>query len=184
MAYNELFTAPESSAGGERAECIDSDMIYTLEQIKTIRGAVAEGREAMRQTREFDPIVFARAFIAHGGIQIPGAPDDVKKRREIEGWLVQSLEQGAPVNNDRTLLREFNRARAETQWTEAAESESVVGFRLKLPPQAEFSPIGHELTKQDHGLGAMVYRKGEIAVLPPECDGSIFTPIIEHEVEQ
>ncbi len=138
----------------------------------------------MRREGKYDPLVFARVFIAGGGVQIPGQPDNEAARRRIADLLLGSLVSGHPVTDDKTVVREFHRARAEANWTEAAERDEVVGFRLKLSPAAWLNPACRRLGKEDHGLGSMVFRKGEIIVLPPECDGTTFIPVRRHELEE
>jgi hypothetical protein len=157
---------------------------YLPEQVQIIRGAVARGREAMRRRGRFDPVVFARAFIEHGGIQIPGQPDVQEARENIAREVLSLLASGAPESRDATVAREVRRARAESDWTRHAEADKVVGFRLHLGPGAERSPVCQTLLNVDHGLGQGVYRKAEVAVLPPDCDDSSFAPVLEDEVEQ
>lgn len=153
---------------------------YTPEQLSQIRLAVAQGREAMRAAGRFEPLVFARAFVAAGGAQVPGGVGD---DRSLGARLLHALEHGE-VASDALLAREIERARNEARWAQLAESEAVVGFHLRLPPAALLDPKCRELLKADHGLGAAVFRKAEIVVLPAACDGASFTPVYEHEIEQ
>jgi hypothetical protein len=157
---------------------------YLPEQVQAIRRAVARGREAMRRQGRFDAAVFVRTFIEHGGIQIPGEPNAQQARENVAREVLSVLASGAPAGGDATVAREVRRARAESDWTRYAETEKVVGFRLLLGRAAERSPVCQTLLDVDHGLGQGVYRKAEVAVLPPECDGSSFTPVLEDEVEQ
>ena len=157
---------------------------YTPEQVTTIRAAIVEGYEAMRQQGKFEPLVFAHAFIGHGGIQIPGKPANEKARRKVAQQLLRSLETGGRTSKDATVVREVNRAQMEAQWAAAAVSDKVVGFRITLSPNAQANPNCLAIVGADHGLGEAVFRKLEIVILPPECDGYTITPVLEDEVEQ
>ncbi len=138
----------------------------------------------MQREGRYDPLVFARAFIDHQGMQIPGEPDDETGARELADLLMRSLAAAEPLGNDATLRREFQRACSEAAWVQAAESERLVGFRFQPGPLAAQNPVCRMFVDQDRGLGAMVFPKGEIVVLPPECDGSTFVPVYEHDVEE
>lgn len=154
---------------------------YTPEQRERIRLAIAHGRDAMRVAGQFEPLVFARAFIAAGGLQVPGAAADTAA---LAARVVTALEQNESGNADALVAREVERARAEARWTQLAESDAVVGFHLQLPGAARLDAACREILKSDHGLGAAVFRKFEIVVLPPACDGARFTPVYDHEIEQ
>lgn len=158
-------------------------MNYTDAQVAEIRAAIAEARAVMRARAEFSPLQFALAFIAHGGVHVPGEPRGLAAET-LASELIASLETGRLVRNDPHLAREVLRAHTEAQWAEAAESDSVVGFRLELSAAAQAHPICRGIAKVDRGLGAHVFRKAEIAVLPPACDGARFTAVREDEVEQ
>ena len=161
-----------------------SAMEYTSAQVHTIEIAIQRGREAMQQSKRFDALVFARAFIDHGGVQIPSQPDNETKREQIAAQLIAALESGRSTSADPTLARELRRAHAEAHWASAAESDKVVGFHLKLGPAATLQGVCRELLTRDYGLGAGVFPKGRIMVLPPACDDHEFTPLLEDEVEQ
>ena len=153
---------------------------YTPEQLQQIRLAVAQGREAMRAAGRFEPVEFARAFVAAGGVQVPGAGDDPQLGSE----LLRALEHSTTVTGNALLTREIERARNEARWAALAESDAVVGFHLRLPPVALLDPKCRQILKADRGLGAAVFRKGEIVVLPAACDGASFTPVYDHDIEQ
>lgn len=155
---------------------------YTPEQIQRIRLAIAAGREAMRDAGQFQPLIFARAFVAAGGFQLPGRVDD-PATAGLAQELLKRLTDGGATDNP-LLKRELARAHAESRWAEAAEVDAVVGFRLELAPAALLDRNCREILKTDHGLGSAVFRKAEIVVLPAACDGAQFTPVYEHEVEQ
>jgi hypothetical protein len=157
---------------------------YLSSQIAAIRRAVVRGREDMHRRRSFEPIIFAQTFIAHEGVQIPGNPEAREASAEVARQVLSSLANGTLTSLDPTVAREVQRARTEAEWARHAESDKVVGFRLQLAPQAQRSTLCQALLNVDHGLGAAVYRKGEVVVLPPECDGSSFVPVSEDEVEQ
>ena len=154
---------------------------YTPEQLERMRLAIAQGREAMRTAGRFEPLIFARAFIAAGGLQIPGTSADTAP---LAARLVQALERDETSGSDALLTREIERARGEARWAKLAESDDVVGFHMQLPGAALLDPNCRALLKADHGLGAAVFRKAEIVVLPAACDGARFTPVYEHEIEQ
>lgn len=153
---------------------------YTPEQLERIRLAIGAGREAMRLAGRFEPLVFARAFVAAGGVQLPGKPGDAQS---LAARLIHALDSGE-VSTDPLLTREIERARAEARWAALAEADDVVGFRMELPPAALLDSKCREILKADRGLGAAVFRKAEIVVLPAACDGASFTPVYEHEIEQ
>jgi hypothetical protein len=157
---------------------------YLPDQIHAIREAAARGRDAMRRQGAFDPLVFARAFIEHDGIQIPGDPDAHEARERVGRQVLSALATGRVGSGDPAVARELKRARAEADWVRHAESHKVVGFRLTLGPHAQGSAVCQTLAGVDHGLGPGVFRKGELVVLPPECDDSSFMPVLEDEVEQ
>ncbi len=154
---------------------------YTPEQLDRIRLAIAQAREAMRVAARFEPLVFARAFIAADGLQVPGQPADTAP---LATRLLQALERDDASATDPLLAREIERARSEARWAKLAESDDVVGFHMQLPGVALLDPKCRALLKADHGLGAAVFRKAEIVVLPAACDGARFTPVYEHEIEQ
>lgn len=154
---------------------------YSPEQLEQIRLAVAQGREAMRAAGRFEPLVFARAFVAADGLQAPGAPI---AGGALAARLLRALEHGELAGGDALLAREIERARNEARWAQLAESDAVVGFHLRLPSAALLDPKCRAILKADRGLGAAVFRKAEIVVLPAACDGASFTPVYEHEIEQ
>jgi len=157
---------------------------YTPQQIKTIRHAVAAGREAVRKQSDFNPLTFAKVYAAHDGIQLPGVHDDASRRLRLTQRLLEMLEHGATTMDDPDLQREFHRVRMETRWAEAAQSDKVVGFRLQFDGVAAYQPECQALLATDHGLGAAVFRKAEVVVLPPGCHGGEFIPVVEDEIEQ
>jgi len=155
---------------------------YTPEQINVIRRAIAEAHEVMRQQQRFDALVFARAFVAHGGIQIPGDPENHKACQQVAQALIHQLKTGVSAD-DPTVQREVHRARTQAHWCAAATSDKIVGFRVTLSPAAQNNPECLALIGMDHGLGSAVIRKGEVLVVPPVCDGYAITPVQEDEVE-
>lgn len=155
---------------------------YTPEQTQRLRRAIAEGREAMRRAGQFQPLVFAQAFLVAGGLQIPGAADNEETQR-LADQLLQIIAQGGSSNHP-VLRRELERARNEARWTQAAEADDVIGFRLELAPAALLDRSCRQVLKADHGLGSAVFRKAEIVVLPAACEGARFFPVYAHEIEQ
>lgn len=157
---------------------------YTVEQIERIRGAVAEARAALRAQRRYDPLAFARVYVAHDGVQIPGEDPATEGRTRLADALLQALEAGRDAAEDPDLSRELARAHNEARWAEAEEADDVVGFRLVLPPAALLERPCREFLKRDRGLGAAVFPKTQVVVLPPGCAGARFVPVREHEIEQ
>ena len=155
---------------------------YTPAQTQRIRLAIADGREAMRRTGQFQPAVFAYAFVAAGGLQIPGASDD-SEAPPLATQLLQLVTQGGTSNHP-VLRRELERAHNEARWAQAAEADDVIGFRLELAPAAVLDRSCREALKADHGLGSAVFRKEEIVVLPAACEGVRFFPVYAYEIEQ
>lgn len=156
---------------------------YTPDQIRIIRHAVAAGREAARRQHDFSPLTFARAYVAREGVQLPGNGDE-PRRRMLGQRLLELLEQGETRCDDKDLQHELHRACTEARWAEAAVSDKVVGFRLQLSGDAAHRPECLALMGTDHGLGAAVFRKAEVVILPPACSGAEFIPVNEYEIEQ
>lgn len=157
---------------------------YRARQLGAIRDAIAAAREALRRSGGDDPLVFATAFVAEGGIQVPGRPGDVSAIRSLGESLLRALASGSYHQpNDPDLQREINRARNEARWVNVMREAKVVGFYLQLPPQALRSPTVEALSHENRGLGPGVFRKGDIVVLQPECDGARFIPVLEDEIE-
>ena len=157
---------------------------YTSDQLERIKHAVAQAREAMRHARRYEAIVFAQAFIASGGIQIPGQSVTDPMQERVARSVLASLRDQRHASDDATVRREIKRAYEEARWVSAAQSDRVVGFLLQLGPGAVGFPECRELLGRNHGLGAAVFPKAQIVVLPPECVDYEFTPVLEDEVEQ
>jgi hypothetical protein len=157
---------------------------YTTEQIERIRTAVAEARAALRARSHYDPLEFARVYVAHDGVQIPGESPDTDARAGLAERLLRALSDGGDAADDPALAREIARVRQETRWAEAGESDEIVGFRLELPPAALLERPCRALLKLDRGLGAAVFPKTQVVVLPPVCGGARFVPVREYEIEQ
>lgn len=155
---------------------------YTPEQTDRIRLAIAEGREAMHRTGQFHPLAFARAFVAAGGLQIPGVAD-IGETQQLADQLLQVIAQGGSSNHP-VLRRELERAHNEARWAQAAQVDEVIGFRLELAPAALLDRSCRQALKADRGLGSAVFRKAEIVVLPAACEGARFFPVYAHEIEQ
>ncbi|MFQ5937268.1 MAG: hypothetical protein ACE5LB_12770 [Acidiferrobacterales bacterium] len=159
-------------------------MDYTPTQIETIKNAIAKAREAMRQAQRYEALVFARTYIAEDGVQIPGREADKEGCRFVSEQLLLSLESSRPVSEDENVLREIKRANMEARWARLAELDKVIGFHLRLGPAAELEATCRELLNQDHGLGAAVFPKARIVVMPAACDDYVFVPVLEDELEQ
>lgn len=157
---------------------------YTVEQIERIRMAVVEARAALRAQGRYEPLAFARVYVAHDGVQIPGEPPDAAARARLAEALLQALADGRDAAEDPDLARELARAHNEARWAEAEQADDVVGFRLELPPAALLERPCREFLKLDRGLGAAVFPKTQVVVLPPGCGGARFVPVREYEIEQ
>lgn len=157
---------------------------YTAEQIRTIRQAIAQGRAAMQRAGRYEALVFAEAYLAHGGIQLPGADGDDAARARVAEQLLESLRSGHAAGVDQHVLREIKRVHTEVRWAKLAESDQVVGFYLRMGAAAQLDSACRELLHQDHGLGAAVFPKAQTVVVPVGCDDYEFTPVLEHELEQ
>lgn len=156
--------------------------VFRARQVARIREAVAAGRDAVRRAGRFEPALFARAYVGAGGTQVPGAPPEAGEA--LGEQLLRALAEGRREAADAPDLdRELRRVFTEVRWAEAQADDHVVGFLLQLPPGAEASPTAEALAHQSQGLGPGVFRKGEIVVLQPECDGARFLPVTDHDVE-
>lgn len=157
---------------------------YRARQIGAIRDAIAAAREALQRSDSDDPLVFAKAFVAAGGIQVPGRPGDEGAMRSLGERLLRALARGCYHDpDDPDLQREIDRARHEARWVSAMRDGKIVGFYLQLPPRALHSPTVEALSHENRGLGPGVFRKGDIVVLQPECDGARLIPVLEDEIE-
>lgn len=156
--------------------------VYKARQLATIREAIAAGRDALREQGSRDPQVFAEAYIAADGVQIPGEPKS-ERRSELAEQLRDCLAKGRTRVSDPDLQREIDRVHQEVQWLDAQYDDSVIGFLIELPESAKESPTVEALSHQMEGLGPGVFRKADIVVLQPDCDGARFTPLTEHDLE-
>ncbi len=156
--------------------------VYKARQLATIREAVAAGREALRKQASRDPQVFAQAYIAADGVQIPGQPRS-EQAPGLARRLQDCLTNGVRHVDESDLQREIDRVHQEVQWLDAQYDDSVVGLLLELPEAAKDSPTVEALSHQMEGLGPGVFRKADIIVLQPDCDGASFTPLTEHDLE-
>ena len=158
---------------------------YLPEQIALIADAVHEGRAALQEAGVDDPLVFARAYVEHKGIQVPGRPNDRERSQEIAAKLMHGLGRGLDgPDDDADVAREMHRVRAETKIALHLEVRRVIGFLLELGPASVMDAACLELLAEDCGLGAAVFPKTRVVVLPPWCLDYDFTPIHEDEVEQ
>lgn len=156
---------------------------FRARQVARIRDAVATARQAVRQAAHPDRLLFARAFVDAGGAQVPGDRDGEASAALAERLLdaVAGGQSEAPADAD--LERELQRVRTETEWALALDDERIVGFLLDLPDSAMETPTVEALAHQSQGLGPGIFRKADILVLQPECDGARFIPVTEHDIE-
>ncbi len=158
---------------------------YLPEQIALVVDAVREGRAALQEAGVDDPLVFARAYVEHNGIQIPGKPNDHERSQEIAAKLMHALGRGLDdPDDDADVAREMHRVRTETRIALHLEVRSVIGFLLELGSASTMDVACLELLAEDCGLGAAVFPKARVVVPPPWCLDYDFTPIREDEVEQ
>ncbi len=157
---------------------------YRARQLAAIRDAVAAAREVLRDNGTDDPLVFAEVFVAEGGIQVPGCPDDEAAMHTLGEQLLWALASGRCYHSeDPDLQREIDRVYNEVQWVAAQRDDKIVGFFLQLPASVKRSPAMEALGHSNNGLGPGVFRKGDIVVLQPECDGVRFIAVLEDEIE-
>jgi len=155
---------------------------FRARQLANIREAVDYGRQALRAADSRDPAVFAAAYIEACGPQIPGdtAPE---AGAELGGRLRQAVSRGERHVADGDLQRELDRVHGEVAWVVAQADDQVAGLLLELPPGAEESPTAEALSHQSEGLGPGVFRKADIVILQPDCDGARFHPVTHHDIE-
>ena len=157
---------------------------YSAQQIRIIKQAMALGRAAMQRAGRYEPLIFAEAYVAHDGVQIPGAEGDDATRAHVADRLFELLRGGHRGTEDEHVVRELKRVQAEVRWARLAESDQVVGFHLQMGPAAQLEGACRELLHQDHGLGAAVFPKAQTVVVPVGCDDYEFAPVLEQELEQ
>ena len=157
---------------------------YSAGQIRIIKQAMAVGRAAMQRSGRYEALIFAEVYVAHDGVQIPGAEGDEPVRTRVADRLLESLRSGYVATADEHVSREIKRVQTEVRWTRLAESDRVVGFHLRMGTAAQLESACRELLHQNHGLGAAVFPKGQTVVVPIGCDDYEFTPVLEHELEQ
>lgn len=157
--------------------------VFRARQVAQIRDAVVAGRQAVRAAERADAVVFARAFVDAQGPQVPGDPSP-EAAAALAQRLLKALADGVTeASQDADLQREIERAHAETQWALTLDDDGVVGFLLDLPAAALENPTVEALAHQSQGLGPGVFRKADVLVLQPECDGVRFIPVSAHDIE-
>lgn len=157
--------------------------VFKARQVARIRDAVALGRAAVRRTGGWEPLIFARAYVEAGGPQVPGDPSTAASEslgQRLLAWLADSE---VPPADDADLAREVSRCVSETRWALSLDDDGIVGFLLDLPEEALENPTVEALAHQSQGLGPGVFRKADILVLQPECDGARFIPVTDHDIE-
>ncbi len=157
--------------------------VFRARQVAIIRSAIAAGRAAVRASAEDDVRVFARAFVDAGGAQVPGDPSEHASAALGERLLSALSAAQTQAPHDPDLQRELDRVHAEAQWARRLDDDHVVGFLLVLPPAALEQPTVEALAHQSQGLGPGVFRKADILVLQPDCDGVRFVPVTDHDIE-
>ena len=157
---------------------------FAPEQIVIICSAVQAGRAAVQRQGCADPCVFARAFIAENGVQIPSEPQERRTAQWVAQQLLHALRTSEPSREDAHVARETHRAQIETRLALRLSSERSVGFTVRLGPRAQSDPACRAIINEDLGLGAAVFPRNRVVVMPPWCLDYNFTPISEDEVEQ
>jgi len=156
---------------------------FRARQVARIRDAIAAGRQAVRQAGQADRLTFARAYVDAGGPQVPGDREG-EASDALAARLMPALAEGRTrASDDADLDRELIRVDNETEWALALDDERVIGFLLDLPDAALETPTVEALAHQSQGLGPGVFRKADILVLQPECDGARFIPVTDHDIE-
>ncbi len=156
---------------------------FRARQVARIRDAIAAGRQAVRQSGTPDRLTFARAFVDAGGPQVPGDRSGDASTALAERLIPAVAAGHTGAADDPDLDRELLRVRNETDWALALDDERVIGFLLDLPEAALETPTVEALAHQSQGLGPGVFRKADILVLQPECDGARFIPVTDHDIE-
>ncbi|TVO61063.1 hypothetical protein FPL09_02590 [Spiribacter vilamensis] len=157
--------------------------VFRARQVARIRDAVAAGRQAVRQSARPDRLTFARAFVDAGGAQVPGDRSGDASGALGERLLTAVASGQSAASTDADLERELQRVQTETDWALALDDERIIGFLLDLPDSAMDIPTVEALAHQSQGLGPGIFRKADILVLQPECDGARFIPVTEHDIE-
>ncbi len=155
---------------------------FTPRQVFLIREAIYEGRMAMADGGA-DAMVFAMAFLDAGGLQVPGRELSDAERVRIHGHILESL-GGTPTFLSEAewvvpvVTREIERAFMESDLAASREKDEVVGFRLKVSARDAKDVFCRRITGADlYGLGAGVFPKEEIVVLPPHCESIHWEPV-------
>ncbi len=154
---------------------------FRARQVARIQKAVEIARQAVRDHGTADPLVFARAFVEAGGAQVPG-DDSTAASEDLGRRLLAALAQSSR-DGDADLVRELARAHTEAQWAMALDDDRIVGFLLDVPETALEKPSVEALAHQSFGLGPGVVRKADVIVLQPDCDGTRFIALTEHDIE-
>ncbi len=157
--------------------------VYRARQVARIRDAVSAGREAVRAAGSADALIFARAFVAAGGAQVPGDTSEAAAQALGERLLAALAAGAQAAPGDADLARELQRAHTEAEWAIALDDDRIVGFLLELPAAALETPTVEALAHQSQGLGPGVVRKADVIVLQPDCDGARFIALSEHDIE-
>ncbi|MCG6871527.1 MAG: hypothetical protein LJE84_04475 [Gammaproteobacteria bacterium] len=145
------------------------------DQARALAIAVQRARAVLRESGDFDPLRFARAYIAAGGP--PGADADFQQ------LLLESLNEAQPRSTDPRLALELRRVREETRWAQFASDDTCVGMFVELlNPNPD--PACQAWLERDRGLGGSVLSPTEVVVLAPECGPWRCRPVSCHEVEQ
>ncbi|RFA31014.1 hypothetical protein CAI21_03315 [Alkalilimnicola ehrlichii] len=156
---------------------------YKAKQIARIKDAVLAARTALRESGDFDPLRFAKVYVAHEGVQLPGRVDDDAERERVGQALLRALRLQSGGGQDPDVARELHRIEQEVDWLRYACQDDVVAFRAQLGPQAEKEPACQALVKEGNGLGPGLYGKYDVIVLRPECSDCRFVPVHQHELE-
>jgi hypothetical protein len=157
---------------------------YTPRQVALIRNAIRHGRIAAGRSAHGDAEEFARAFIKHDGIHAPGAALDGETRRWLIACLLVSLRDGQ-VNADQAaklgpiLMREYNRALAETYLVRHFGNPEIMAYRILMPSEVRRVSSCRRFVRSDaFGLGPGVVPLEEIVVPPACCDGIRFQVLL------
>ncbi len=148
---------------------------YTPKQVFIIRNAIERGRQAMAPF-DNNATIFAKAFIEANGIQVPSDDIDESTRQRINGYVLKSLVGQTYFAHEPEWLievinREIDRIHAEVTQAIIRIQDQVTGLSFAFSNEVADKEFCMKIASTDlYGLGAGIFPKDEIVVLPPGCD--------------
>jgi hypothetical protein len=161
---------------------------FTQKQRRLIRDAIVSGRDAMKD-QGADAIVFAKAFIAGRGVQVPGGHSlNTLARRRLDALLLAAVKNGdaaappdAPVWLSACVKRELARALSEATLFPARSNADVLGIAVDCSSAADRDACERFITLNTRG-GSGLHDKHEIVILPTACDGATLHAIFVRDI--